>query len=76
MAKKRKFGADEVVLQQVGLKKNQTTPTQETANGEVIEAGNGAIEVFRNKEKVLVLCSRGITFRLVLPGRIRIRHLW
>jgi hypothetical protein len=76
MAKKRKVGADEVVLQQVGLKKVKATPTQDTANAEVIEAGNGATEVFRNKEKVLVLCSRGITFRLVLPGRIRIRCFW
>jgi selenophosphate synthetase-related protein len=75
MAKKRKVGADEVVLQQVPLKKIKTTFTQETANAEIIEAGNGATEVFRNKEKVLVLCSRGITFRLVLPGRIRIWHL-
>ena len=64
MGKKRKVGADEVALKQSGAKKPKADPVEEKAPAAVVEAGNGAANnVFRNKEKVLVLCSRGITYR-------------
>lgn len=66
MGKKRKVGADEVALKQSGAKKSKAELVEENPEQVVVEAGNGAAkDVFRNKEKVLVLCSRGITYRWV-----------